>query len=99
MRTYVNFKKADWEEFTSITKEKFSGLPIPNNIFKAEKKFRSIVAKAAKLSIPAGRIKDIIPEIPTSAMEKINQRDKLRSNQPDSQEIADLNNEIDSEIV
>ena len=97
-RTYVNFKKADWEEFTSITEEKFSGLPIPTNIFKAEKKFRSIIAKAAKLSIPAGRIKDIIPEIPTSAMEKINQRDELRSNQPDSQEIADLNNEIDSEI-
>ena len=97
-RTYVNFKLANWQEFTSLTEEKFASLPVPNNIFHAEKIFRKTIRKAAKIAIPAGRIKDTIPEIPTSAMDKIKQRDELRTNHPYSPEIADLNNEINSEI-
>ena len=97
-RTYVNFKKADWEKFTSMTEEKFSTLPAPTNIFNAEKTFRRIIKKASKVSIPAGRIKDTIPEIPTSAMEKIKKRDELRDSNPTSPEIHNLNNEINSEI-
>ena len=97
-RTYVNFKKADWEKFTSITEEKFSKEPAPTNIFDAEKTFRRIINKAAKASIPAGRIKDTIPEIPTSAMDKITKRDELRDSNPSSPEIQQLNQEINSEI-
>jgi hypothetical protein len=97
-RTYVNFKKADWEKFTAITEEKFSTAPAPTNIFEAEKTFRRIINKAAKTSIPAGRIKDTIPEIPRSAMDKINRRNELRDSNPSSPEIHQLNNEINSEI-
>ena len=97
-RTYINFKLADWSQFSSITEEKFASLPAPTNIFHAEKLFRKIVKKAANIAIPAGRIKDVIPEIPTSAMDKINQRDELRTNHPNAPEIAALNAEINNEI-
>ena len=97
-RTYVNFKKADWDKFTSMSEEKFSNAPAPTNIFEAEKTFRRIINKTAKKFIPAGRIKDTIPEIPTSAMDKINKRDELRDSNPTSPEINNLNYEINSEI-
>ena len=98
MSSSINFRKANWESFQNQTEERFESLPEPTNIYTAEKTFRKIVQKAANQNIPAGRIIDTIPEIPSSAREKIERRDMIRTNNPESEEIADLNTTIYKEI-
>ncbi len=108
-RNYINFNKADWEKFTKITEQEVLKLPDPTlidpatgspaiNIHQAEKAFRKVINKAAKRTIPGGRIKDIIPEIPTVTANKIKARDELRSTNPNSPEIANMNRDILKEI-
>ena len=93
-RTYINFNKADWERFNNISEEQFNKQDPIINVHKAEKVFRKIINKTSKQCIPGGRIKDIIPEIPTDAARKIEIRNNLRNTNPESPEIARLNVEI-----
>ena len=96
-RNFINFEKADWNKFTSITEERFENLAEPANgwnVHTAEKQFRSIINKAAKKTIPGGRIKNIIPEIPSATAAKIKRRDDIRANNPQDPEIANLNRDI-----
>ena len=97
-RKFVNFNKANWESFTKITEEKFQDLPEPTNAYSAEKLFRRIVNKAAKRTIPGGRIKDVLPEIPSETVKKMDKRDTLRASNPDSPEIPELTKEILKEV-
>ena len=97
-RKYINFKKADWDKFTNITEMRFNRIPEPTNVHEGEKKFRNIINRAAKKTIPAGRIKDIIPEIPTATSNKIKERDDLRATDPNSPDIQTLNREILQEV-
>ena len=97
-RTFINFKKANWEEFQQTTEEEFSKIEAPTDIYKGEQIFRNIINKAAKTSIPAGRIKSIYPEIPTEAVNKMKERDQLRNEDPQSIRIQDINKEIDKII-
>ena len=97
-RTFTNFKKADWPRFTQETETEFSKLVPPVNIYKAEKCFRKILNNSSKKCIPKGRIKTIVPEIPTSAAEKMKSRDDLRKSNPTSPQIGVLNKEIENEI-
>ena len=97
-RTFINFRKADWEKFTEITEEEFEKLPPPSSVYEGEKRFRKIINKASNITIPKGRIKDVFSEIPQSAAAKIQERDNLRKTDPTSPELARLNEEIKSEI-
>ena len=97
-KTFVNFNKAKWDDFTKFTEEEFSKQPEPNDVYQAEKVFRKIVNKVSKFCIPKGRIKEVYPEIPTEAARKMEARDNLRSTDPTSEDIKRLNNEISSLI-
>ena len=97
-RKYVNFKKANWDKFQDITENRFNRLPEPENVHKAEKKFRQIINQTSKKTIPGGRIKDVVPEIPTETANKMRERDDLRTSNPDSPDIQSLNREILHEI-
>ena len=97
-QTFINFKKANWQEFTEQTESEFSKLNQPTDVYKGEQCFRKIINKISKYTIPKGRIKKIIPEIPSAAMEKINTRDEIRKNTPDSPQINELNREINTLI-
>ena len=98
-KTFINFNKAKWDDFTMLTEEEFSKLPEPSDVYKAEKQFRKIVNKVSKHCIPAGRIKEVYPEIPTEAARMMETRDNLRSTNPSSEEIKRLNSEISSLIL
>ena len=97
-RKFVNFNKANWNKFNTITESDFSKLNEPTNVHNAEKEFRKIINKASKKCVPGGRIKEIIPEIPTATANKIKTRDAIRINNPNSPEIAILNRDILKEI-
>ena len=84
-------------KFKTITENKFKDLLSPTDVHKAEKVFRKILNNTPNTCIPKGRIKNIIPEIPTEAATKILERD-LRATQPHSDRIATLNHEIKNDI-
>ena len=51
-RTFINFKKADWELFTKVTEEKFEELACPTDAKTAK---HLIINKASGCAIPSGR--------------------------------------------
>jgi exonuclease III len=93
-RTFINFKKANWEGFTKSTEEAFDNLPQPSCPEKAEQIFRKKLLKAAKQYIPVGRIPLVRPSFPTEAAQLAEIRDGLKRNDPTSPRITPLNNEI-----
>ena len=97
-KRYINFKKADWEQFKDSIEEKFDNLPEPTETLKAANSFTKIINNIAKKCIPSGSFKEILPEMPTTTADKITQRDEIRKNDPNSPEIAVLNREIYQEI-
>ena len=60
--------------------------------------FTKILLKASKISIPQGRFKESIPNLPHDAAARIEERDRLREENPDSERIIALDQEID-EII
>lgn len=93
-RTFINFNKADWSGYTNYTEDKFSKLKPARDIHKGEKQFVKILNKAAKKYIPAGRIPEVIHEMPTEAVRKMKTRDELRAEDPSNIRIAELNKDI-----
>lgn len=97
-KNYINFRKANWADFTTQTETHFSKLRPPVNIYKAEKAFRSILNKVSKSTIPTGKIRKIIPEIPTEAATLIAERNQLREQNPQSERLNTISQEIDNKI-
>ena len=98
-RTFVNFDKANWEDFTKLTEEEFSKLNSPRGVEKGEKIFRKIINSVSNLCIPKGRIKNVYPEIPTQAADLIQRRNELRSNDPTSTDIRQMNQDISDLVI
>ena len=98
-KTFVNFNKADWGTFTSLTEEEFSKLDEPLNVYEGEKRFRKIINKVSNLCIPQGRIKTVYPEVPREAATLIKERDEIRANDPTSENIKILNEEISDLVI
>ena len=97
-RTYINFNKADWPKFLTDTDAEFVKLPPPTDVHTGQKIFQRIVNKISKRCIPAGRIKEWIPGIPTEAADMIVERDELRQHDPTSPDISRLTKEIQSSM-
>ena len=97
-RTFVNFKKADWTSFTSLTEDLFANATVTNNVRKNERTFRKILQKAAKLHIPAGRIPKVINAVPTTTANLMEERDQIRRSNPADPRLPNLNHEINMSI-
>ena len=54
-RTFTNYKKADWAQFTEDTEFPFAQTTIPNNIHTANSIFINIILMADKHNIPKGK--------------------------------------------
>ena len=63
----MNFNKTDWTSFEKYSEEIFATASLTTNVHASEKLFRSIINKASKKFIPAGRIPNV-----TNAMHQIN---------------------------
>lgn len=97
-KVFVNFNKADWNGFYNFVEDRFSNINPEENPLKGEKVFREIIKKAANRYIPKGRIPNVIHNIPSEAVNLINERDNLREVDPRNPRIQDLNTDINKKI-
>ena len=55
-RTFTNYKKEDWTQFTEDTESAFAQTTIPTNIHTANRIFTNIILMADKQNIPKGKM-------------------------------------------
>ncbi|MCP4061384.1 MAG: hypothetical protein GY738_29760 [Pseudoalteromonas sp.] len=101
VKTFHNFRKADWDTFTLETETLFENAPDPSSCSQGEAIFRKILQTASKHSIPSGFIKNknTNPSLPQSAKPLIQQRDSLRISNPHDPQIQILNDQISSIVI
>ena len=97
-RTYINFKKADWESFRNYIEEKLQQIPLTDNVHKSEKQIRTTIQRAAKRFIPAGRIPLMHNAVDSETAKLIDERNGLRAQNPTDPHITELNEQINTNI-
>ena len=93
-RTFINFNKANWLEFTQLTEEIFEKATPTDNVHASEKFFRETVKKVARRTIPAGRIPEVYNNLPSESVQLMKERDDLRKRDPNNERIGELNESI-----
>ena len=97
-RTFTNYKKADWTQFTEDTESAFAQTTIPTNIHTANRIFTNIILMADKQNIPKGKMHSNCRLLPEDIVCKITQRNNIwRANTCDPA-LKLLNEEITSDI-
>ncbi|KAI5731922.1 hypothetical protein M8J77_018439 [Diaphorina citri] len=96
---YINFKKAKWQEFEDYIEDKIIKQDPPRSAIQGEKTLRTIINKACKLFIPAGRIPMVVPNFPSEARRLADERDTLRKDNPSNPRIRDLNQQINKLVI
>ena len=81
-RTYTNFRKANWDEFTAHTEERFAAMEPPISCSTGEYLFRQVLREASNLFIPKGNIPNMIPNLSDSSKRLIRERDTIRAHSP-----------------
>ena len=77
-RTFTNYKKADWTQFTEDTESAFAQTTIPTNIHTANRIFTIIILMADKQNIPKGKMHSNCRLLPEDIVCKITQRNNIR---------------------
>ena len=93
-RTSFNLKKANWDRYSREIEDKMSKRRLPSNCQKGEKILRTIILKAASRHIPSGRHRINTEPVPAEILEKMRARDELRSRDPTSPALQQINDEI-----
>ena len=94
-RNYVNLKKANWERYSKDIEEALSTEPNPTDCQQGEKILRAAILKAASHHIPSGRHKlDHTEALPADIVDMMSARDDLRSRDPTSPALSQMNDEI-----
>ena len=93
-RTSINLKKANWDRYSREIEENLSKRRLPTNCQKGEKILRAIILKAASHHIPSGRHRINTESVPTEILEKMRARDDIRSRDPTSPALLEMNDEI-----
>ena len=93
-RTSFNLKKANWDRYSKEIEEKLSKRRLPSNCQKGEKILRTIILKAASQHIPSARHRINTEPVPAEILEKMRARDDIRSRDPTSPALQQINDEI-----
>ena len=97
-RTFTNYKKADWTQFTEDTESNFAQTTIPTNIYTANRIFTNIILMADKQNIPRGKMHSNCRLLPEDIVCKITQRNNIRRANTCNPALKLLNEEITSDI-
>ena len=97
-RTFTNYKKADWTQFTEDTESAFAQTTIPTNIHTANRIFTNIILMADKQNIPKGKMHSNCRLLPEDIVCKITQRNNIRRANTCDPALKLLNEEITSDI-
>ena len=97
-RTFTNYKKANWTQFTKDTELAFSLTTIPDDIHTANRMFTNVILLADKHNIPKGKMPNPSRLLPEHIVCKITQRDNIRRANPCDPALKPLNHEITSDI-
>ena len=95
-RTFTNYKKADWTQFTEDTESAFAQTTIPTNIHTASRIFTNIILMAD--NIPKGKMHSNCRLLPEYIVCKITQRNNIRGANTGDPALKLLNEEITSHI-
>ena len=93
-RTSINLKKENWDRYSREIEDKMSKRRLPTDCQKGEKILRAIILKAASHHIRSGRHRINTEPVPTEILEKMRARDDLRSRDPTSPALPEMNDEI-----
>ena len=97
-RTFTNYKKADWTQFTEDTASAFAQTTIPTNIYTANRIFTNIILMADKHNIPKGNMHSKCMLLPENIVCIITQRNNIRRANTCDPVLKLLNDEITSDI-
>ena len=97
-RTFTNYKKADWTQFTEDTESAFSQTTIPTNIHTANIIFSNIILMADKHNIQKGKMHSTCRLLPEDIVCKITQRNNIRRANTCDPDLKLLNEEITFDI-
>ena len=97
-RTFTNYKKADWTQFTEATESAFAQTTIPTNIHTANIIFTNIILMADKQNISKGKMHSNCRLLPEDIVCKITQRNNIRRANTCDPALKLLNEEITSDI-
>ena len=90
-------KKANWEMYTKEIDDELSKRRLPTDCEKGETLLRTIILKAASLHIPFGRRHLGREPVPADIQELMKARDDLRSQDPTSPRLQQMNDELTME--
>ena len=97
-QTYTNYNKANWQNFTTETESSFRNINPQSDTHTANKILTNIILNADKHNIPKGKIQHNCKLLPEDIRTKINTRNNIRKHNPLDPNLAQLNNEITSDI-
>ena len=97
-RTFTNYRKAGWTQFTEDTEFAFAQTTIPTNIHTANRIFTHIILMADKHNIPNGKMHRNCSLLPEDIVCKITQRNNIRRANTGYLALKLLNEEITSDI-
>ena len=97
-RTFSNYKKNDWTQFTEDTESAFTQTTIPTNIRTANIIFTNIILMADKHNMPKGKMHSHCRFLPHHIVCKITHRNNIRRANTRDPALKLLNEEITSDI-
>ena len=97
--SYINFRKADWPNFTETLEQLAARLPEPLTADSGERPFRLALLQASRLHIPVGRQKHFTAGLSTDILNDIKARDRLRLENHNDPRLPGLNDHISRRIA
>ena len=98
-KTYVNLRKAKWEDFQRESEDLFSRLSPPSSCAAGEKEWRRVLQKCSAKHIPQGFHRNYSPGLDATSKTLIAERDERRRQDPNDPEIVGLNVRISASIA
>ena len=97
-KTYTNYKKANWKNFTSEIETTLEDTTDPTDVHNSNKIITNLILKADKHNIPKGKINSHHLILPDNIRNKIQERNKLRKQDSKNPSLTEMNKEINKLI-